>query len=352
MDSTSAARSLFRRGARVKHTLFGEGEVVRYDDEHYLTVRFDDGREVGIWQPQTHLQPVLVQPNGTTATPRPIHPELPFEPMWVPLERIRIDREHYQRTQGPEDVAALARHLNRGRAGAIDVSLRPDGYYYCYDGGHRVEALRALGEKEAYCHVRRGLTLEQEAAEFVALNRDRSPVTAVGRFKGRVAAGDPIARTILAIVADHGYHIDYSNTRRSGGLSCVGALEALYRSTRTQYKSRTSPAPTPERLHAVLDLVARTWDRHPDACSEMTLRAVDYLLRRYGAALDQDRFVAQLRGLDLDVLRKQAAQQRRLVGMSDWLCLAARLLKIYNNNLRSNRLPGFGPDDDGASLRF
>lgn len=351
------ATEAFRAGARVRHAIFGSGEVVCSDGERQCTVRFDDGREVSIWRPERHLEPTAPngqQPAAATGT-RALHdapatcaqarasayPGLSFEPRWVPIAAIGVDR-HYQRPTSQARVASMARTWSQARCGAIDVSLRPDGTYWCFDGGHRLAAAARAGETMIYCHVHR-YDPAQEAAEFVALQRDRASVGTVHQFKARVAAGEPVATAIESIVHEMGYSVDYGNTRALGAIGCVAALETLYRSYKVSRRS-APPEPTPERLRAVLSLVERTWGRHHEGCTDFSLRAVDYLLRRYGSELDQARFVKRLGCVDLAILRKRADQQRKLVGLSGWLCLAAEMLKSYNHGLRENRLPGFGPE--------
>ena len=80
----------------------------------------------------------------------------------VALDELHID-ESYQRSL-QNHVKVIARDWNPTKCDPLKINFRADGFFYVWDGQHRLEAARLRGIKYLLCDIVVGLTQEQEAS--------------------------------------------------------------------------------------------------------------------------------------------------------------------------------------------
>lgn len=127
-----------------------------------------------------------------------------------------------------ESVNAIARDLNYNKLGTLTVSARADGTFSLIDGQRRVAALksRGLGSYRCKCTVYSGLSIQQEAELFLALNSVRV-VGAIDRFAVGVTAKIPECIGVTESVHRIGWRVGRS--AGPGSCVCTEALVAIWR---------------------------------------------------------------------------------------------------------------------------
>jgi Family of unknown function (DUF6551) len=109
---------------------------------------------------------------------------------WVPLAQMRVN-PLAQRDFNSARVAKLAAVFDPEKMDTPTVNHR-GGWYYLIDGQHRIAALKqwlsSWQDQQVQCWTYEGLSEEQEAEKFLALN-DTLPVRAFAKFKVSVQAG-------------------------------------------------------------------------------------------------------------------------------------------------------------------
>lgn len=165
----------------------------------------------------------------------PIRGELPVL-QYCALDQLHID-ETYQRTLEAAKsitlVRRIATHWDWGLCQPLFVARRADGQLYVVDGQHRLAAARLRGDVwQLPCVVRSFDNVEDEAAAFVALNQERTPLTKLQIFKAALAAGDFEASQIVIALTDAGLslagHSNYT-AWKPAEISNVGGLQGCYR---------------------------------------------------------------------------------------------------------------------------
>lgn len=117
---------------------------------------------------------------------------------WLPIGQVTVDAR-YQRDTGSRRSQNLIEKIRTGfrwsRFGVV-LTVKQGAAWHVIDGQHRVEACRALGIPKIPAVVLPHATVEEAAADFVAINRDRVAVTPLHIHHAQLAAGDPEAKAI------------------------------------------------------------------------------------------------------------------------------------------------------------
>ncbi|MGW5232071.1 DUF6551 family protein [Streptomyces nodosus] len=170
------------------------------------------------------------------------------------------------------------------------VSKRGDGRYYLLDGQHSTKvALEKHGpDFERHCLVFEELTTAEEAALFLAANRDRKAVKPVDNYRVALTAGEPLVTRVDAEVKSCGLTVTGSTSPNQ-----IGAVQAVL----------SVGAKREGLLPKVLNTLANAWGRDKTSWDNMVIRAV-------GMVIDHE---ANRSKIDLDrlakVLRKKTVRQ-------------------------------------------
>lgn len=263
---------------------------------------------------------------------RSIHKNPTFEK--VPVRLIKVDPA-YQRELKNSHVFRLADNWEGRKAGAIAVSLRPDGFYYAFDGQHRLAAAKERGIEELWCEVWRNLVPSDEAGLFFARNDDLN-VRAFDKFRALVEAGDPDRCEIAKIVHDTGWAL--GDNDQDGQIRAVSALERVYGVSRNSDAERH-----PDRLRTTLEVIHRAWGYDQDGVAGFLLDGLGKVIGRYGDQLDHEMLIRKL--------SKYPGGPTALVGRSKELrafinttvpnCVAELIVETYNKGLRRTQITGW-----------
>lgn len=155
---------------------------------------------------------------------------------WLRLDEVAVDHA-YQRSLAEPQSLTLIRQIaifwDWSLCQPLTIAKRPNGALMIVDGQHRHAAAKLRGDIETLpCVVSTYSNAGEEAAAFVALNRNRRPLTALDLFKAALAANDPEATAVLKAITDAGLKLATSTnlqTIRAGSVSNIGGILRCYR---------------------------------------------------------------------------------------------------------------------------
>lgn len=120
---------------------------------------------------------------------------------------LKINREAYQREGIPSKVLEFASNWSWIACGALTVAER-DGEFWVVDGQHRkLAADRRSDIQTLPCMIFETQSVKQDAQAFLDTNTNRRNVSALAKFKARLAAGDELARNVQAIITNSGLRL-------------------------------------------------------------------------------------------------------------------------------------------------
>ena len=127
---------------------------------------------------------------------------------------MHIDYEHYQRPFNQARANKIAKHWDENQIRPLEVSVRANGDMYLLDGQHEnCGTLLKWGDSATLpARMHYGLTIEQEAEIFHALNTNFVKPAYNDTLKARVAAGDVKANGYIQCLSIAGIEIDYSRS--------------------------------------------------------------------------------------------------------------------------------------------
>lgn len=122
---------------------------------------------------------------------------------WIGIDLLRIDPS-YQREvleRGARNVRRIAREFDWAMFAPVIVSEASDGIYVVIDGQHRTTAAALRGIKDVPCQIV-NIDTARQAAAFVAINGNVTAISSMQLYHAHVAAGDPEAVELAAVLAD------------------------------------------------------------------------------------------------------------------------------------------------------
>lgn len=241
----------------------------------------------------------------------------------LPFASLAFDAR-YQRSEIPARTRYLQSNWQLDDVGALTVSIR-GGKAYVIDGQHRVRAAMelGLGTTKVLCHVYRGLTLEEEARKFLALN-DARTVTPLDRYRAGIVAKDPTCCGVRDTLAEHGLEIGNGS---DGYVRCVGKVIALYERD-------------PELLNEVCAVIVESWGTRASAFEHVVFSAMGVVLGRFNGEIDRSVLTKKLSGYrgGPTALAGDARGLSDLKPISVTRAAAEIICDTYNKGRRSGQL--------------
>lgn len=248
----------------------------------------------------------------------------------VPLGKIKIAPGVSQREKHSDArIAELAQRFDLDLMGLPVLSER-DGWFYCVDGRHRIEAARiSLNLDDAQlieCKVFVGLDEQAEARLFRELNNVKA-VSPFDKFKTGVVAGELIECDVDRIVRANGLRVGRDRSVE-GSIAAVGTLVKVYKRGGGPNLGRS--------LRIVRDAFGSAGLEAP------VIDGIALVCQRFNGQLRDDAAVKRLGDMHGGVggLMNKAGQLRRMTGNSVPECVAAATVEVYNRNAkRGEKLP-------------
>jgi hypothetical protein len=152
------------------------------------------------------------------------------------VNQLCVD-DRYQRSlesgQSVRLIRRIASNWDWGLCQPLYVALRSDGKLYVVDGQHRWSAAKLRGDiHQLPCVVRAFASTEAEAAAFVALNQERTPLSMLQIFRAAVASGDAEACGINAAITEAGLSLARTSNNQlcpKGAIGNIGGLRTCWR---------------------------------------------------------------------------------------------------------------------------
>lgn len=268
------------------------------------------------------LTPVTGSSNGTP-TPKAGDPPpgRRIEIEWIKPSEMWVD-ERVQRVDRPAQSKSIAAIYDERALGVPEISHRADDRLHLLNGQARRGALILLGLADVpiRCVVHYGLSLAEEAALFLTLNRNNN-VNALDRFRIGVRAGYAMEVAIDNCVTHYGLRV----AKCVNGCECPDALCKLYKAVDNA---------------SIVDRTLRTtvaaWGVEHSA-TRCALLGIGGLYITYGDAVKDDRLIAKLTSLrgGPAAIETKGAELRELrvaKNLADGATLFVR--NLYNDGLR------------------
>lgn len=223
----------------------------------------------------------------------------------IPVDQLMVDV--YQRP-----LTSFVEQIVKGFRGALLMPLpvserRENKKYAVVDGQTRAKALELLDEPVAPCLVYKGMTLQQEAALFSDIQRERRAMTSGSAFRARVVAEEPVAVAIAEVLADYGYQVQ-TNSSLPGDFKAPAALEYVFHGAAVGKSAKQ--VQDRALLARVLEIIAGAWPKLPNtAKNAVTIRG----LGRYLAdnpKVNDDRLIRGLSKMQPSEIAQRAVKLR------------------------------------------
>lgn len=243
---------------------------------------------------------------------------------WINVNKLCVDRDNYQRNAGAPKVESIRKNFSWLAFVVLCVVRRPDGAYYVYDGGHRLEALRKLGIEEAPCIVFDMDNMTDEAKAFLLIATNRKAMSAVDKHKAKIHAGDPAAILVAKLISEAGRNLSSGGTD-ANSVKCIARLEVL---------ATNEPA-----------LLKRIWPTLVRICDgevmhEHIVGAIAYIERNAdGASMTEPRWTKRLDSIGYKELRQACVEGMRFKqGASGEKVWATGVVERLNCKIRKDPL--------------
>ena len=228
----------------------------------------------------------------------------------------------YQRllTKSYKDIT---KDFNEKKLGEITLSYR-NSKFYIIDGHNRTEACNTMGIKKIDSVVYFGLTLEEEAELFVALNTNTT-VKRNDKFKAKLVYKESQSVAINAIANKHNFKISSEiHKSRDNTIRAVEALEFAYKLDKG----------------ATLDLTLKTiyeiWNGQKESLQQRIIKPMAMIFNKY-PEIDIEDLKAKLIKYEPAVISRKGTAITSLHGGA-YHNVCRVILKIYNSKKSTNKL--------------
>lgn len=282
----------------------------------------------------------LQKPIVQTKTPKKVHlgdrgEHAASDVEWVDADTLVVDRS-YQRTLESNKVFRIATEFDPEAFGTLVVSHRTTGENVIIDGGHRVAAIHILEDvdpswldQKLPAVVHRDLTVADEARIFSTLNANRTKPKPGTMFTASTVAGDKDAIEIQFVLDKYG--LEVTDTPGGTGIRAVttvtkihgkGGADLLDNVLRCLLRAYENDLSTETFNHRLMWPIAAIFYNHP----EIDLGRLADRIARLGSPSE---IVSRGRATAANSDTKTPNE------------IGNFLIRRYNVNLRSRRLPEF-----------
>lgn len=241
---------------------------------------------------------------------------------WVQIDRLQVD-ETYQRSieQKPAKalIARIARAWDWRLFQPLSVARRGADGLFVIDGQHRLAAARLRGDlPHLPCVIGNFDGVEEEAAAFAAMNRQRRAMTKLETYRAELAAGEPRAMLAARLIERAGLKLaKHSNTDywEPGTIDCIGGVVR-------GIDKHGQEAP----LNALIAM-GEAWGKTRITCSGSVLLGLIDIYRDPPAGFDPDALIEALSATTGRDLFDEAGEYRRIYTKRDD-CMRAAILSL------------------------
>jgi hypothetical protein len=239
----------------------------------------------------------------------------------VPRGMLNIDYSYQRDIIGGNKVLSIASHFAWVFCHPLMVAVRPDMSLYVLDGQHRWVAAFYRDETELIpCMLFDIETVKSEAAIFLALNKNKNPVSAINSQKAGVTAEDDLSLAVQDILEIEQRDPERSGLKRSG-FAAVALLRRLVE----------SDADLARKAFSVCCYIAGD-----KPISGFVLAGLFYCQHKLRGVTDifHGEHLKRLKAAGIEVLELEARRKKALLGGGD-LVLAKAILDFLNKGRRT-----------------
>lgn len=259
----------------------------------------------------------------------------PPELRWIDLDDLTVDTR-YQRDTGSDrsraQIKRMASAFTWAKFAPVIVARSASGKKFSViDGQHRVLAALERGDIEQVpCCIVDAPELVQQAQSFVGLNRDQLRLTPMAEFYALVAAADPFAQRLQAVLDSAGIRIPkyapmYGLTKPNE-CQAVGALMAVLK----KYGEGA--------LSFALHTIHRAYPEEPGQMRAMYIKTLAAIYAANAELIDlhhASETAGDIAPEDLQEMGRQAVKSGRATGVLN--AMIDGFVKNYNQNLSTDR---------------
>lgn len=233
----------------------------------------------------------------------------------VVINQLGVD-ETYQRPVSKAKVNKIVKNFNPIGMGPILVSEREDGSLWIFDGQHRVEALKILGELVWEVTIYSGMTLKDEATAFRLL-QEGSKANAAERYVSELAAGVEETLTIENALNQIGFTVDRNTNNYT--IQAADTVKEIYRNG------------GPKLLKDTICLIRDALGTQRKNYTRVIMIGVSQFIKEYP---EQDRnwIVKKLSQEGLISFKNKIEDYSRATGSTKKVATVKTLVRIYNHN--------------------
>lgn len=241
---------------------------------------------------------------------------------WIPVNKIRVNEE-YQRPLDKAKVKKLIKEWDWDLFDALKVSPNGRDIFYCWEGQHRLTALRLRGETLAPCHVVK-LSVPEQAKKWDDINTNRKPPSTVDHHRAHRVAGLKRALEIDAVLERHGLLV-----HQAAADNHIRAVTILYKLVH---------AGGPQHLDDVLTVLGDAWPSERGRLLVPVLGGVGKFLRFY-PEVDRRELARTLKRITPQKLVRDGQALTEGLGYDTTTGVARALLAAYNWKRSTRSLP-------------
>ena len=236
-------------------------------------------------------------------------------------------------------VEQIKANFDPNKVNPPTVSLR-DGKYYIIDGQHTSVAIYELNDCDPHCLIQckilTGLSHEDEAKMFVAMNVDIQTLKLPDKIWALILSGDEHAREFKRIINSNGYEFELKSPTQ---ISAVGACWSVFNADSG-------------RLAEVLAITSKAWPDNGSALSTITTNALAIFLQHHGEDYEQEWLIRKLAETSHKEIEKNAKHDnlnsRDKHNETKNYCAYREIVRRYNyNRTAKNKLRLWDPTIDG-----
>jgi uncharacterized ParB-like nuclease family protein len=245
-------------------------------------------------------------------------------PKYLPVNKIKI--ANYQRStmtgKSKEVIRKIIAEFDPGAFQPLMVNKRADGSYYCYDGGHRLVAVRTKSFKVVPCWVVEGKTEQEEAELFLKLNGNRKSMNSIDMFAAEVYADKKESEEIERIVNECGFTVE-RGYYPANKINSIDTLKKIYKQIGANGLKRT------------LFLINKTWSEDKDRTHNKILKGVSDIIKIYGDCLQDFIFIQKMQTYKpLEIIIEGDLKKK-----TSKTPYAEAIWALYNKRMKTNKLP-------------
>ena len=203
---------------------------------------------------------------------------------WLPKDVFIVDQKYQRNTDSTRSRAVIEKIVESFRWARFQppsVMPGPEGKYIVIDGQHRIAAaLRRSDVTKIPVYVIEKMSIEDQAMNFVAINRDRAQLHPLAVYKALLMMADPMALQIKAACEEAG--ITIAKQPAINGLTSPRETAAVG-SIKLGINKYGAPA-----VIAALKIISEVFPQTPGMMRSVTLKALMAFFKGRIADIDRD----------------------------------------------------------------